>query len=229
MGWIQSPTIFTSATETIADLANEYVKVCSPQLPRRLEAVAETPIPIAATRRPAAVPTRRRNNELRHPLQQWDVYVDDFTSVVQGNLKRRQRVKRALLHSLDKAFGGVDKLDNTHRQEPVSLKKLLKGDAPWSTRKAVLGWVLDTVEKTIELHVHRIDRLQEIIDSIFPSQKRVSVQKWHKVLGELRSKSLALPGTRRVCSILQESVRHQINDGKRLRLRRRVHDFLDEF
>jgi hypothetical protein len=63
MGWSQSPPIFTSATETIADLANESVKVCSPQLPHRLEAAAET------TRRPAAAPTRRQNDELRHPLQ----------------------------------------------------------------------------------------------------------------------------------------------------------------
>jgi hypothetical protein len=45
MGWNQSPPLFTSATETIADLANQAVKVCSPQLPHRLEKAAETPIP----------------------------------------------------------------------------------------------------------------------------------------------------------------------------------------
>jgi hypothetical protein len=229
MGWSQSPPSFTSATETIADLANKAVKVCSPQLPHRLETAAETLIPIAATRNSAAAPTRRRNDELQHPLQQWDVYLDDFIGVVQGNLKRRQRVKRAFLHSLDKVFRKVDKLDNPHRQEPASLKKLLKGDATWSTRKAVLGWVLDTVEKTLELPARRIDRLQEILDSILPSQKRVSVQKWHKVLGELRSMSLALPGTRGLLSVLQEALRHKSHDGKRLRLCRPVHDFLDDF
>jgi hypothetical protein len=123
----------------------------------------------------------------------------------------------------------VEEFDNPHRQEPSSLKKLLKGDATWSTRKAVLGWVLDTAEKTLELPAHRIDRLQEILDSILPSQKCVSVQKWHKVLGELRSMSLALPGTRGLFSVLQEALRHKSHDGKRLRLRRPVHDFLDDF
>jgi hypothetical protein len=108
MGWSQSPPIFTSATETIAYLANNAVKVRSPQLPHRLEIPAETPISIADSRRPATAPTRRRNDEFQHPLQQWDIYVDDFIGVVQGNLKQRQRVKRALLHSLDKVFrGGV--------------------------------------------------------------------------------------------------------------------------
>jgi hypothetical protein len=213
MGWIQSPPMFTSATENIADLANEAVKVCIPQLPHRLEAATETPIHIAATRRPAAAPTRRRNDELRHPLQQWDVYIDDFIGVVQGNLKRCQCVKRALLHSLDKVFRGVDKLDNPNRQEHASLKKLLKDDATWSTHKAVLGWVLDAIEKTLEFPAHRICRLQEILDSILPSQKRVSVQKWHKVLGGLRSMSLALPGTRGLFSVLQEALQHQSHDG----------------
>jgi hypothetical protein len=229
MGWSQSPPLFTSATETIADLANQAVKVCSPQLPHRLEKAAETPIPSDALRNSAAAPTRHRNDVLRQPLQQWGVYVDDFIGVVQVNLKRRQRVKRALLHALDKVFRKVDEFDNPYRQEPASLKKLLKGDATWSTRKAVLGWVLDTVEKTLELPAHRIDRLQEILDSILPSQKRVSVQKWHKVLGELRSMSLALPGTRGLFSVLQEALRHKSHDGKRLRFHLPVHDFLDDF
>jgi hypothetical protein len=78
MGWSQSPPIFTSATETIADLANQAVKVCSPQVPRRLEAVAETPISIATSRLPTAAHSRRQQDEFRNPLQQWDVYVNNF-------------------------------------------------------------------------------------------------------------------------------------------------------
>jgi hypothetical protein len=41
--------------------------------------------------------------------------------------------------------------------------------------------------------------------------------------------SLALPGTRGLFSVLQEALRHQSSDDKRLRLRRPVHDFLDDF
>jgi hypothetical protein len=126
-----------------------------------------------------------------------------------------------------KSFGVLTSGITRTAKNPSSLKKLLKGDATWSTRKAVLGLVLGTAEKTLELPAHRVDRLQQILDSILPSQKRVSVQKWHKVLGELRSMSLALPSTRGLFSVLQEALRHQISDGKRLR--RPVHDFLDDF
>jgi hypothetical protein len=109
------------------------------------------------------------------------------------------------------------------------LKKLLKVDTTWATRKAVLGWVIDTIEKTLEIPAHRIERLQEILDSILPTQKRESVQKGRKVLGELRSMSIALPGTRGLFSILQEALRHQSSDGKQLWTRLPVRGFLEDF
>jgi hypothetical protein len=86
MGWKQSPFIFTAATETIADLANQEVNICKPQPPHRLESAAETKLPQSTSvPQPCA---RRRSDEFRRPLHQWDVYVDDFIGVVQGNLKR---------------------------------------------------------------------------------------------------------------------------------------------
>ena len=56
---------------------------------------------------------------------------------------------------------------------------------------------------TIHLPPHRVDRLWEILDSIPRTQKRTSAKKWHKVLGELRSMALALPGARNMFSRLQ--------------------------
>jgi hypothetical protein len=47
--------------------------------------------------------------------------------------------------------------------------------------------------------------------------------------GELRSMSLALLGTCGLFSVLQEALRHKSHDGKRLQLRRPMHDFLDDF
>ena len=88
------------------------------------------------------------------------------------------------MHSLDKIFWLLAPNDGPHRQEPASLKKLLKGDATWSTRKTMLGWVLDTKKGTIELPPHRIQRLHEIL--LIPlSTKQAPTKQWHKVLGEL--------------------------------------------
>jgi hypothetical protein len=52
-------------------------------------------------------------------------------------------------------------------------------------------------------------------------------QKWHKVLGELRSMSITLPGSRGLFSLLQEAFRHQQKG--RLRLSKGVHDCLADF
>jgi len=96
------------------------------------------------------------------------------------------------------------------------------------SRKLVLGWIIDTVAATIELPPHRKARLLEVLDSIKTNQKRVSAKQWHKLLGELRSMTMAIPGGQGLFSTLQEAFRHPEKDG-RLRLRQHVHDFLQDF
>jgi hypothetical protein len=89
----------------------------------------------------------------------------------------------------------------------------------------MLGWLLDTEAMTLELPLHRRQRLQEILDSIPRSQHRTTAKKWHKVLGELRSMSIALPGSRGLFSQLQLA----LTDKSRIRLDRGVHDALADF
>lgn len=125
---------------------------------------------------------------------------------------------------LDSALGGLGKGDNQHHQELASLKKILKGDATWMTRKVAPGWVIDTVNGTLELSAHRVNRAKEILNSIKPSQRRMATSRWHKVLGELRSMAVATPGSGGLFSTLQEAFRHP-EDQQRLRLHKRVHDF----
>ena len=122
-----------------------------------------------------------------------DVFVDDFLALAQKQRNSR-RVHNILLHAIDDVFRPLDSMDGPFRRQPTLLKKLEKGDFLWSTIKVILGWIIDTVTMTIQLPPHRIERLSEILSSIPVTQKRTSVRKWHKVLGELRSMSLALHG-----------------------------------
>ena len=39
----------------------------------------------------------------------------------------------------------------TNRKEPISLKKIGKGDGAWYTQKAVLGWDLDMIYHLLRL------------------------------------------------------------------------------
>ena len=163
------------------------------------------------------------------PLASFDVYVDDFIGLAQGSQRRLRGYRRVLLSTLDRVLRPQDMaLDGPFRQEPASVKKFRKGDAYWSTRKIVLGWLFDTIAGTLSLPAHRLERLQELLASLPATRKRVSVKQWHKVLGELRSMSLALPGTRGLFSLLQEAFRHR-DGAHRLKLSQHAHDFLDDF
>ena len=238
MGWKESPPAFCTATETVADLANQAIANNLKELyrlPHRLDEISETPVqaepprPKACSIASANPPPTTAGPKLQRPLQYWDVYVDDFLALAQGSKPRLRAIKRGLLHSLDRVFRPLLPDDLPARQEPASVKKMRKGDATWSTRKVMLGWIIDTVQQTIELPEHRVDRLHEILASIAPRQKVIDERLWHKVLGELRSMAIAIPGARGLFSLLQEAFRHREPHRPRIRLSRGVHKILDDF
>jgi hypothetical protein len=237
MGWMQSPPLFTAATETVADLANQKLQDQARCGPHRLDVIRESPPPpiplpvvVAAGPDPRPLPPRpQRRGRPSPPVKGWDVYVDDFIGMVQGNAHHRQHVKRTLFHSLDQVFRPLESGDNPNRQEPASIKKMLKGDATWATRKTIVGWTVDTVRMTVELPQHRIGRLFELLDSIAPAQRRSSVKKWEELLGELRSMVLAIPGGRGLFSVLQELLKIRCDKGMRVILTPIVHSVLQDF
>jgi hypothetical protein len=135
---------------------------------------------------------RRRLHSKPVPVKTWDVYVDDFIGLVQGGRSHHLHGKRVLISSLDEVLHCLD--DNTYRQEPVWVKKMLKGDATWANRKIVFGWMLATCAMTIQLPAHHAIHPFEFLDSIIPKQRRATVNKWQKLLGELRFVVLAISG-----------------------------------
>ncbi|CAB9530384.1 hypothetical protein SEMRO_2856_G338750.1 [Seminavis robusta] len=152
------------------------------------------------------------------PVRHTDVYVDNFLLAVQGCPQARLRLLRRLLHTIDAVFRPLDAQDPSLRKR----EKFPQGDAYFCTRKILLGWLLDTLRQTLELPPHRIQWLQEPFD-LLRYKSRVTLSTWHKVLGELRSMSLGIPGSRGLFSLLQESFRH--TDQYRIRMR----DMLDDF
>jgi hypothetical protein len=62
----------------------------------------------------------------------------------------------------------------------------------------------------IQLTERRRKRLDEILDSLkHHTSDRINMKEWHRVLGELRSMSLAVPGSRGLFGILQEALHHK--------------------
>ena len=232
MGWKNSPPAFTTATETIADLANGALHAgkSAPPHPLDIRAQMHDEIDEHTSETPSTEPKVAPDPSLpsrQYPTAEVDVYVDDFIAVAQGDRKRLTNVRATLLHSIDSVFRPNDEQDSKFRSEPVSLKKLDRGDASWSTHQTILGWDIDTRSKTITLPPHRKQRLQEVLQSIPPDQRRIGITKWHKVLGELRSMSIALPGSRGLFSALQKAL--QMHKGKRVSLTQDVHQALQDF
>ena len=267
MGWKNSPPIFSTATETIADLANQRLNAGVIPPPHTLDDAAEavpSPSPLQREKPPSILhppkralpsykPAITRSRRVRwmdkcgvrgnlgvetpsgrdpclpsksDPVGYVDVFVDDFVALAQQSGNSR-RVRRTLMHAIDSVLRPLDTNDDTTRREPVSMKKLLMGDCSWGTIKNVLGWIIDTVSMTVHLPLHRAERLAEILSSIPLSQKRTSVRKWHKVLGELRSMALALPGARHLFSHMQYALSNKI--GSRVNLTKGVHSALEDF
>jgi hypothetical protein len=116
--------------------------------------------------------------------------------------------------------------DETHRNEAILLKKLLKGDGSWNTQKLILGWIVDTIRQTIELPPHRKETLASIFEEL-ASLKRVNSKKWASYLGKLRFVSVAIPGSAGLFSALQWAQNKA--QGNRIRVNRFVRDSLDAF
>jgi hypothetical protein len=107
-----------------------------------------------------------------------------------------------LLELLDSVVRPLDKHDAPHRQESAPVKKILKGDATWATRKVILGWTIDTITMTIQLLAHQVLRLFEILDLIAPTKRRTVVNTWQTLLGALHSMVLAITGGKGLFSVL---------------------------
>ena len=107
----------------------------------------------------------------RRPVSFNEIYVDDFIQGVQGNEAKRKMHQRKLLHSVDTVFRPLSATDRSRRQPVPSIKKMKKGDSCLTTRKLILGWIIDTLQGTLELPPHRKLRLQEIFDTIKSQSK----------------------------------------------------------
>ena len=69
------------------------------------------------------------------------------------------------MHAADKVFAQRD-AGTMHRKEAISEKKLGKGDGGWNQRKEILGWVLDSKQKTLELTEQRAKWIVDIFEDL---------------------------------------------------------------
>ena len=77
------------------------------------------------------------------------------------------------MHAVDQVVFAQKDADTMHRKEAISEKKLGKGDGGWNQWKEVLGWILDTERKTLELTERCSKRILDIFKDL-QGRNRVS-------------------------------------------------------
>ena len=106
------------------------------------------------------------------------MHIDDIVQLSQQQRATRRHIARTtLFESIDEVLRPLAATDKPCRKEPNSTKKLEKGDGAWATQKIFLGWLLDTVCQTIELPLHWIECLQDLLAAIPSHQRFTSRQK----------------------------------------------------
>ena len=84
-----------------------------------------------------------------------------------GGATERRKMTQHLFRAIDELLRPNNK-DNIAREEPISLKKLRKGDVAWSTKKVILGWAIDTKKQVLTLPDDRKSNLPALLDTIPP-------------------------------------------------------------
>ena len=156
MGYVESATFFCATTKNVKERALDSLFTLHTAPPHHLENLAETKRPEATAKEVAATQVadkywkalslHTRSTALAHVK----VYLDDFIGITQGGAKERQQMTRHLFHAIDELFHPNNK-DDIAREEPISHKKLRKGDAAWITKKVILGWAIDTAKQVLTL------------------------------------------------------------------------------
>jgi hypothetical protein len=185
MGWNESPAYFCATTETARDVAQTWVDSNT-----RLD---EHPMEGFTT---PTTPAKRQAATSRQQ-QMSAVYVDDFclAAVEDASGTLLQRTARATLHAIHSIFPPPHVTGTPDAKDPISEKKLAKGDARWNTRKEILGYWLDGVHRTIQLPPSRAEALLKEVKALL-KKKRIPLKRFRSIAGRLQHAARILPAAK---------------------------------
>jgi hypothetical protein len=184
MGWVESPPYFCAALETARDVAIDYIntKVGSISLHKFTHYTQGDEADHIHALSGAA---------LRYCLE---VYVDDFMSLVIPTTREQlDHVASAIMTGVHDVFP-ANIIDS---DDPISEKKLKKGEGVYSTTKTLLGFDFDGTHKTLWLEEEKRARLLITLKGWIRSascKRGVGFKEFELVTAKLQHAFLALPG-----------------------------------
>jgi hypothetical protein len=195
MGWTESPPYFCAATETGRDIIQGLVDEKTPLPPHCLEKYMKPAK--GAKRAQAGLPDRSGIY----------VYVDDYIAAAVENAAGTLlgRVARSALHGIHSIFPPPDVTGHEGGKDPISFKKLLKGDAQWNHEKEILGFLIDGLHRTVRISSEKVAEIIAEIKKIL-KKRRVQLRRYRRIIGKLRHVALILPATRGLFSPINKAL-----------------------
>ena len=203
MGWIESPPYFCTASETAQDVAAQYA-----ELPLGMR--NDHPLlPLTTTHEDySALPRHRTTNDppLRYMVE---IYMDDFIDMAIPTCQRD------LHHLASATMSGIHDVFPTAEapaDDPISLKKLMKGEGAWANVKDILGMTFDGSDKTIWLSEEKRDALLSTLKTwTRKSSKRIGIafDEFRTTLSKLQHAFLTVPAGKGLLSAFYVVLRVQ--------------------
>ena len=193
MGWIESPPYFCAASETARDVAASYAELpMNTQHSHRF--IPHTTTNDAYNDLPARAPN---NDDL---FYMFEVFVDDFIGlVIPASREQLDHVASAMMHGIHDVFPPDEDCEN----DPISNKKLKKGDAEWANVKEILGMTFDGVNKTVWLAAEKRDALIASLHTWIRVAKRrggIMFDEFRSVMSKLQHAFITIPAGRGLLS-----------------------------
>jgi RNase P subunit RPR2 len=87
-------------------------------------------------------------------------------------------------------------MGHTGGKDPISLKKLRRGDARWHHEKEILGFLVNGETKTVRISDAKATDIVSELRRIL-KKKHVQLKRYRRIVGKLCHVALIMPSTRR--------------------------------
>jgi hypothetical protein len=155
---------------------------------------------------PTEAPRRQTSPGTEYQLTA--VYVDDFLMAAvqsrEGDLL--EKAGRATLHAIHSVFPPPDPTDPPGTKDPISERKLAKGDARWDTTKEILRYELAGIKRTVRLPPAKSEALLKELRKVL-KKPRVPLKRFCSLAGRLQHAARILPAAKAFFTPLNDALR----------------------
>jgi hypothetical protein len=141
------------------------------------------------------------------PVHNIYVYVDGFIGAAVENKNGTTGPHGPMHHAWNpRGFPPPDITGHSGGKDPVSIKKLERGDGQWHHEKDILAFIIDGDAKTVRISESKADNIVHEIRQIL-KKKRVQLKRYRKIVGKLRHVALIMPGTKGMFSPINKALK----------------------